>query len=76
MLCQLSADAVGVPIVSGPVEASAIGNALVQARSIGVLDGGLAELRGLLTATQRLERFEPVLDDAEWSAAERRVYAD
>ena len=31
--------------VAGPVEATALGNVLVQARALGVLDGGLAELR-------------------------------
>jgi rhamnulokinase len=48
LLCQLAADACGLPVVAGPVEAAAYGNALVQARTAGVLDGGLPELRALL----------------------------
>ncbi len=37
LLCQLVADRVGVPVVAGPVEATAIGNVLIQARSHGLL---------------------------------------
>ena len=49
-VCQLAADACGLPVVAGPVEAAAYGNVLVQARTAGVLSGSLAELRALLPA--------------------------
>jgi rhamnulokinase len=51
LLCQLTADACELPVVAGPVEAAAYGNVLVQARTAGVLTGGLAELRHLLSST-------------------------
>ena len=59
LLCQLTADAVGRPVVAGPVEATALGNVLVQARTHGVLFGDLAALRGRVRAASRLHRYEP-----------------
>lgn len=51
LLCQLAADACGRAVVAGPVEAAAYGNVLIQARTAGVLTGGLNELRTLLAHT-------------------------
>jgi rhamnulokinase len=51
LLCQLTADACELPVVAGPVEAAAYGNVLVQARTAGVIGGGLGELRALLRDT-------------------------
>jgi rhamnulokinase len=59
LLCQLTADAVGLPVIAGPAEAAAIGNLLVQARAAGAVSGGLEELRALVARTQALRRFEP-----------------
>jgi rhamnulokinase len=59
LLCQATADRSGVPVIAGPVEATAIGNVLVQARAAGAITGGLAELRALVTATQPTTRYEP-----------------
>ncbi|WP_394846125.1 rhamnulokinase [Pendulispora brunnea] len=59
LLCQLTADACRLPVVAGPVEATALGNILVQARSAGAFEGGLAEMRALLRATQSLRRYAP-----------------
>jgi rhamnulokinase len=59
LLCQLTANACGLPVIAGPTEATALGNVLVQARAAGVVDGGLGELRALLRATQPLRRYDP-----------------
>lgn len=45
--CQLTADAAGVPVVAGPIEATMLGNALVQLIALGEL-GTLAEARALV----------------------------
>ena len=63
LLCQLLADRVGVPVHAGPVEATAIGNALVQARSHG-LAGSLDGLRSLVAGTQQIQLFAPRLPAA------------
>ena len=59
LLCQLTADACGLPVVAGPVEATALGNVLVQARTHGALAGDLAALRALVRGAARLDRYEP-----------------
>ncbi|MEU8134188.1 rhamnulokinase [Streptodolium elevatio] len=75
LLCQLTADACGVPVVAGPVEATAIGNVLVQARAAGVVSD-LTEMRELTAATQSLHRYAPGgthSGRSAWDAAERRL---
>ncbi|MFB4314312.1 rhamnulokinase family protein [Actinomadura sp. 21ATH] len=71
LLCRLTADACGLPVVAGPVEATALGNVLVQARAHGVLDG-LAEMRDLVARTQPLRRYEPA-GTAAWDEAAARL---
>lgn len=73
LLCQLTADACGLPVVAGPVEAAALGNVLVQARTAGVVSGGLGELRGLVAAGGGLRRYEPQGDPRAWAAAADRL---
>ncbi len=59
LLCRLTAEATGLPVVAGPVEATAIGNVLVQARAHGLVAGDLADLRRLVAASFPLQRYEP-----------------
>ncbi len=59
LLCQLTADACGLPVVAGPKEAAALGNVLVQARALGVGLDTLGDMRALLRRTQHLRWFEP-----------------
>ena len=59
LLCQATADRAGLPVLAGPVEATAIGNILVQARATGVVSGGLENLRSLVTRTFPTTRYEP-----------------
>jgi rhamnulokinase len=73
LLCQLTADACGLPVIAGPVEAAASGNALVQAQALGAAPGDLDGLRALLRGPQELRRFEPGGDPRAWAAAGQRV---
>jgi rhamnulokinase len=59
LLCQLLADEVGLPVEAGPVEATALGNLLVQARAHGTLSGSLEDLRELVRRTQRVVTYVP-----------------
>ena len=60
LLCQLTADATGLPVVAGPVEAAALGNVLVQARALGVDLPDLSRMRQLGREAHPPTRYEPV----------------
>ena len=59
LLCRLTAEAAGLPVVAGPVEATALGNVLVQARAVGVVPGDLTALRDAVRASVTLRRYDP-----------------
>lgn len=59
LLCQLTADRTGRTVLAGPVEATAIGNVLVQARTAGWLTGDLSELRSLVARTFVPTEYQP-----------------
>jgi rhamnulokinase len=59
LLCQLTADTVGRPVLAGPVEATALGNLLVQARTHGAVHGDLAALRAQVRAATRMHQYLP-----------------
>jgi rhamnulokinase len=59
LLCQATADRSGRPVIAGPVEASVLGNVLVQARALGLLEGTVDDLRAAARASLSLLRYEP-----------------
>lgn len=46
-------------MLAGPVEATALGNVLVQARAAGFVSGSLEALRALVARTHGLRRYTP-----------------
>lgn len=62
LLCQLTADLSGRPVLSGPVEATALGNLAVQARAAGRLPRDLDALRRRLRQGVTLQRYAPSVD--------------
>jgi len=70
LLNQLTADATEKPIIAGPVEATVIGNALMQLITLGEL-GGLSEARQVVAKMQGMKRYEPN-HSAEWEDAIER----
>jgi rhamnulokinase len=75
LLCQLTADACGVPVEAGPVESTALGSVLVQARRAGLAGPDLPALRRLLRSTQPVRHYEPRADGGSWAAAADRLAA-
>jgi rhamnulokinase len=59
-------------VLAGPVEATALGNVLVQARALGADLPDLAAMRALIRRTHRLRRYEPT-GDVDWDSAEARL---
>jgi rhamnulokinase len=53
------ADRSGRRVLAGPVEATALGNVLIQARTAGAITGELETLRRLVADTQQIARFAP-----------------
>jgi sugar (pentulose or hexulose) kinase len=74
LLCQLTADALGVPVLAGPAEAAALGNGLVQARALGADLPDLAAMRALVRRTHEVRRFEP-RPGLDFDGAESRLTA-
>jgi rhamnulokinase len=58
LLNRLTARAVGIPVLAGPVEATALGSISVQARALGVFKD-LAEARASIAAAFPPEVYEP-----------------
>jgi rhamnulokinase len=71
LLCQLAADLTGREVLAGPVEATALGNILVQARAAGELSS-LADMRGVAKASSETQAYEPAISRDEADAIYRR----
>ena len=74
ILNRFTADACQRPVITGPVEATAMGNLLVQVRSSGELSS-LAEMREVVRRSARVRTFEP-RDSGAWETAAARTVAD
>jgi rhamnulokinase len=70
LLNQFTADACGRPVFAGPVEATALGNVLIQARTAGEL-ASLSEIRQVVRNSEAIVEYQPKHGDA-WNAAWER----
>jgi rhamnulokinase len=70
LLCQMTADATHRPVLAGPVEATALGNGLVQLIALGELRD-LAEARAVVRASLPPTHYQQSQTDA-WDAAYER----
>ena len=67
LLSQMTANAIGIPVITGPSEATAIGNVMLQAKAAGLVSS-LQEMRNIITQTVTPETFLP--EDCEsWNNA-------
>jgi sugar (pentulose or hexulose) kinase len=71
LLCQMTADATGLPVIAGPTEATEIGNLLVQAIALDEI-GSLEQARAVVRASFESRVYEPGSSDG-WLEARERV---
>lgn len=58
LLNQMTANAIGIPVIAGPSEATAIGNIMMQAKGLGVVES-LQEIRDIIRNSVSPEVFHP-----------------
>jgi sugar (pentulose or hexulose) kinase len=73
LLCQLAANAIGRRVITGPIEATAIGNVLMQAKATGVLRG-IDEARAVIARSFELKEYMP--QDSETWAQRYKQYSN
>lgn len=70
LLCQFTADALGMGVTAGPAEATATGNILLQAYGCGEVSS-LEEIRRIVAASNELDQYAPALETMWEEAYER-----
>ena len=70
-LNQFTADALGVEVLAGPQEGTAIGNIMMQAKSAGEVSD-IWEMRRIIAASIEMVAYHPTKDKAAWDAAFNR----
>ena len=73
LLCQMTANACGVPVKAGPIEATVLGNIAVQMIAGGAIRD-VAEARRIVMASETVREYTPA-NCAEWQKAYRRYLA-
>ena len=71
LLCQLAADATRTPVLAGPVEATALGNVMVQALAGGHVES-LEEIRTVVRRSVEVSRYTPGNDASRWDELKDR----
>jgi rhamnulokinase len=67
LLCQFTANACGVPVITGPSEGTALGNIMVQAMAMGELSS-LSQIRQIVKSSFPSIQFEPK-EQEKWEEA-------
>lgn len=72
LLCKYTADACGVEVTAGPVEATAMGNMAVQLMALGEIKD-LAEARNIIKESEKPEIYRPENSEI-WNRAYNKFY--
>lgn len=72
LLCQMAADCCGIPVEAGPVEATALGNMILQLKALGAVSD-LEEGKKLVAQAEEIKEYRPVDTESEcWKQAYER----
>ena len=69
-LMQMAADSIGIPVITGPVEGTAIGNIMMQAKAAGLV-GDMYEMRRIIADSIEMNTYMPA-DKEAWDQAYER----
>ena len=69
-LMQMAADSIGMPVLTGPVEGTAIGNIMLQAKAAGLVKD-IFDMRSIIARSIEMKTYLPK-DTAPWDEAFRR----
>ena len=69
-LMQMAANSTGLPVITGPVEGTAIGNIMLQAKAAGLV-GDMFEMRRIIADSIEIAEYQPQ-DRELWDAAYRK----
>ena len=72
LLCQFTANAIGTKVIAGPIEATASGKLLIQARATGQIKT-LSELRKIVRNSFELKEYQPQ-EASLWEQQYKKVY--
>ncbi len=72
LLCQMTADACGRKVLAGPIEATVLGNILVQLLAAGAIES-LEQARQIIADSEQLREHKPE-NSAQWNAAYKKAY--
>ena len=72
-LMQMAANSIGMPVITGPVEGTAIGNIMLQAKAAGLV-GDLFEMRKIIADSIEIATYQPQ-DREAWDAAYEKYLA-
>ena len=73
LLNQWTANSIGIPVIAGPSEATAIGNIMIQAKAAGCVDS-LQEMRQIIGESVLLDEFLPQNPEV-WAEAYQKFLA-
>ena len=66
-LCELTSQSIGIPVIAGPVEATALGNIILQLKALGEIDS-IEKGREIIAETEKVKKYEEK-HTSEWDEA-------